>query len=74
VEWKGETPPINVLFRNGWTKPMVEKLVAKSEEVTMVGTPAKDGSNHIFAMNMTILSTGTVMSLNGAPPVEEPAK
>jgi hypothetical protein len=70
VIWKGETPPINVLFRNGWTKPYVEGLVTKGEEVTMSGTPAKDGSNHIFATNMTILSTNTVMSLNGAPPAD----
>jgi len=71
VIWKGETPPINVLFRNGWTKPIVEKLVADGEEVTMSGTPAKDGSNHIFASNMVILSTNTTMSLSGAPPTEK---
>ena len=23
TEWKGETPPVNVLYRNGWTKPRV---------------------------------------------------
>src|SRR6188768_246940 len=68
VIWKGETPPINVLFRNGWTKPIVEKLVMNGEEVTMTGTPAKDGSNHIFAQNMIILSTNTRMDLSGAPP------
>jgi hypothetical protein len=70
VVWKGETPPINVLFRNGWTKPIVEKLVMSGEEVTMAGTPAKDGSNHIFANNLTILSSNTVMSLSGAPPAQ----
>src|SRR5256885_2592366 len=64
VIWKGETPPINVLFRNGWTKPIVEGLVAKGEEVTMSGTPAKDGSNHIFASSMVILSSNTTMSLS----------
>lgn len=73
VIWKGETPPINVLFRNGWTKPIVEGLVAKKEKVTMSGAPAKDGSNHIFASNMTLLSTGTVMGLSGAPPAEDAA-
>ena len=25
--WKGETPPVNLLYRNGWTKPMVEEMV-----------------------------------------------
>src|SRR6187200_181728 len=47
--WKGETPPVNVLYRNGWTKPMVEEMVTKGETVTMRGVPAKDGSNHVFS-------------------------
>jgi hypothetical protein len=68
VIWKGETPPINVLFRNGWTKPIVEKLVMNGEEVTMTGPPAKDGSTHIFATSLTILSSNTVMNLSGTPP------
>ena len=33
--WKGETPPVNVLYRNGWTKPMVEEMVKKGEMVTL---------------------------------------
>lgn len=73
VIWKGETPPINVLFRNGWTKPIVEKLVATKERVRMSGAPAKDGSNHIFANNMVLLSTNTTMGLSGAPPAESAA-
>jgi len=70
VVWKGETPPINVLYRNGWTKPMLEKLVADKEKVRLRGYAAKDGSNHIFAQDMTLLSTNTVMSLSGSPPQE----
>src|SRR5215470_16703537 len=27
TEWKGETPPVNVLYRNGWTKPLVDEMV-----------------------------------------------
>ena len=46
VIWKGETPPVNVLYRNGWTKPMVEEMVTKGEVVTLRGVAAKDGSNH----------------------------
>src|SRR5262245_23717987 len=46
--WKGETPPVNVLYRNGWTKPMVEEMVKKGEMVTLTGIAAKDGSNHVF--------------------------
>ena len=40
--WKGETPPINVLYRNGWTKPMVEAMVKKGEIVTLTGSAARD--------------------------------
>ena len=29
--WKGETPPVNVLYRNGWTKPMVEETARPLE-------------------------------------------
>src|SRR5262245_63631839 len=47
--WKGETPPVNLLYRNGWTKPMVEEMVTKGEVVTLRGIPAKDGSHHLFA-------------------------
>ena len=69
--WKGETPPINVLYRNGWTKPIVEDLVAKQEEVQMQGTPAKDGSNHVFASYLQIMSSNTRMDLSGAPPAAD---
>src|SRR5678816_2334816 len=70
VVWKGETPPINVLFRNGWTKNIVENLVKSGEEVTLTGTPAKDGSNHLFAQRMTLMTSGATMDLSGAPPTE----
>jgi len=74
VVWKGETPPINVLFRNGWTKNIVEGLVMSGEEVTLTGTPAKDGSNHLFAQSMTLMSSGAKMDLSGAPPTEGSTK
>ena len=51
--WKGETPPVNVLYRNGWTKPMVEEMVMKGETVTLRGIAAKDGSHHVFAQGVT---------------------
>ena len=69
VEWKGETPPVNLLFRNGWTKPMVEKWVATGEEVTLTGTPAKDGSNHLFATDLTIISQNLHMTIQSSPTV-----
>ncbi len=39
--WKGETPPVNVLYRNGWTKPMVEAMVKKGEIVILRVRPRK---------------------------------
>jgi len=66
--WKGETPPVNVLYRNGWTKPMVEEMVVKGEVVTMRGIPAKDGSNHVFAQGVTRSDGKTVLGLSGPPP------
>jgi len=66
--WKGETPPVNVLYRNGWTKPMVEEMVKKGETVTLRGIAAKDGSNHVFAQGVTRADGKTVLGLSGAPP------
>jgi hypothetical protein len=66
--WKGETPPINVLYRNGWTKPLVEEMVKKGEMVTLRGPAAKDGSNHLFATGVTRQDGVTVLGLSGAPP------
>ncbi len=66
--WKGETPPVNVLYRNGWTKPMVEEMVKKGEMVTLRGQAARDGSNHVFAMGVTRDDGKTVLGLSGAPP------
>jgi hypothetical protein len=68
VLWKGETPPVNVLYRNGWTKPMVEEMVKKGEMVTLTGSAAKDGTNHVFAQGVTREDGKTVLGLSGAPP------
>src|SRR5215510_6153590 len=66
--WKGETPPINVLYRNGWTKPMVEEMVKKGEKVSLRGQAARDGSHHVFANGVTRADGKTVLGLSGAPP------
>ena len=66
--WKGETPPINVLYRNGWTKPLVEEMVKKGEMVTLSGPAAKDGSHHLFATGVKRQDGVTVLGLSGAPP------
>jgi hypothetical protein len=65
--WKGETPPANALYRYGWTKPMAEEMVKKGEIVTLVGTAAKDGSNHVFANSVTRGDGATVLGF-GPPP------
>ena len=72
--WKGETPPVNVLYRNGWTKPMVEEMVMKGEVVTLRGIAAKDGSNHVFAQGVTRADGKTVLGLSGAPPEADATK
>ena len=72
--WKGETPPVNVLYRNGWTKPLVEDMVKSGETVTLRGTAAKDGSHHVFAQGVTRSDGKTVLGLSGAPPEVEAAK
>lgn len=69
--WKGETPPVNVLYRNGWTKPMVEEMVTKGEMVQLRGIAAKDGSHHLFAQGVTRSDGKTVLGLSGAPPEAE---
>ena len=66
--WKGETPPVNVLYRNGWTKPLVEEMVKNAETVTLKGQAAKDGSHHVFASGVTRADGKTVLGLSGAPP------
>ena len=66
--WKGETPPVNVLYRNGWTKPLVEEMVKNAETVTLRGQAAKDGSHHVFANGVTRADGKTVLGLQGAPP------
>src|SRR6266853_331937 len=68
--WKGETPPVNVLYRNGWTKPMVEEMVTKGEVVTLRGPAAKDGSHHIFSQSLTRQDGVTVLGLSGEPPAK----
>ena len=66
--WRGETLPVNLLYRSGWTKPMVEAMVKKGEIVTLRGSAAKDGSNHVFAQGVTRESDGQGILGQQAPP------
>ena len=68
VIWRGETLPVNLLYRSGWTKPMVEAMVKKGEIVTLRGSAAKDGSNHVFAQGVTRKSDGAAILGQQVPP------
>ena len=66
--WRAETPPVNVLFRNGWTKQLTQAMVDKGEIVTISGPAAKDGTNHLWAPSLTREDGSTVLGLGGQPP------
>jgi len=61
-EWRAETPPPNALVRNGWRPNMLKG----GEEMTVRGYLAKDGTNLMFAQNVT-LADGRVIGLGSAP-------
>jgi hypothetical protein len=46
---------------------MVEEMVKKGEMVTLTGTAAKDGSNHVFSNSVTREDGKTVLGF-GPPP------
>jgi uncharacterized protein DUF6152 len=54
VNWGAETPPTNVLFRNGWKKDSLKI----GEEIQVQGFGAKDGSPHMWASSVIMVSTG----------------
>ena len=54
VNWGAETPPPNVLFRNGWKKDMLKG----GEEIEIQGFAAKDGTPHMWASSVVLVSTG----------------
>jgi hypothetical protein len=65
VIWKGETLPVNLLYRNGWTREATEALVGKT--VTITGPAAKDGSPHLFAQSVQA-DGQAVLQMSGPPP------
>jgi hypothetical protein len=65
IIWKGETLPVNLLFRNGWTKEATEAMVGKT--VTISGPAAKDGSPHLFAQSVQV-DGQAVLQMSGPPP------
>ncbi len=65
VEWRAETPPPNALVRNGWRPNMLKG----GEEMTVRGYLAKDGTNLMFAQNVT-LADGRVIGLGSSPEIK----
>lgn len=65
AEWRAETPPPNALVRNGWRPNMLKG----GEEMTVRGYLAKDGSNLMFAQNVT-LADGRVIGLGSSPEIK----
>lgn len=49
--WKGETPPPNGLYRNGWKRDTLKE----GETIEIVGNPAKDGTPHMWASQVRLL-------------------
>jgi Family of unknown function (DUF6152) len=64
ADWRAETPPPNALVRNGWRVNMIKP----GEQMTVRGYLAKDGSNLMFAQNVT-LSDGRVIGLGSSPEI-----
>ena len=54
VNWGAETPPTNVLFRSGWKKDTLKI----GDEIQVQGFAAKDGTPHMWASTVTLVSTG----------------
>jgi len=71
VNWGAETPPTNVLFRNGWKKDSLKI----GDEIQVQGFAAKDGTPNMWASTVVMVSTNQRI-LQMTPPVvvKEPAK
>jgi hypothetical protein len=65
VKWAGETPPPNVLYRSGWRKDYLKV----GDEIQITGFAAKDGTPHMWASSVILLSTGQRIFQMNAPVV-----
>jgi hypothetical protein len=54
VNWGAETPPTNVLFRNGWKKDSLKI----GDEIQIQGFGAKDGSPNMWASTVIMVASG----------------
>ena len=67
--WAVETGPPNTLYRNGWRKDAIKE----GEEIMVIGTLAKNGSNTVNARSVKTpdgrtLLAGSSEGNTGAPP------
>jgi len=71
VNWGAETPPTNVLFRNGWKKDSLKI----GDEIQVQGFAAKDGTPNMWASTVTMVSTNQrILQMTPPAVVKEPAK
>jgi len=54
VNWGAETPPTNVLYKGGWKKDSLKI----GDEIQIQGFAAKDGTPHMWASTVILVSTG----------------
>jgi hypothetical protein len=73
--WKGETPPPNGLYRNGWKRDTLKE----GEMIEISGNPAKDGTPHMWASSVQLLDRpkdakgkAPTMGFGSRPPGEGP--
>jgi hypothetical protein len=68
VNWGAETPPINVLFRNGWKKDSLKI----GDEIQIQGFGAKDGSPNMWASSVIMTASGQRILQMAPPAVAKP--
>ena len=68
VNWGAETPPTNVLFRNGWKKDSLKI----GDEIQVQGFGAKDGSSNMWASSVVLVATGQRILQMMPPAVVKP--
>lgn len=66
--WKAETPPPNGLYRLGWRKDSIKP----GENIEITGSPAKDGTTHMWAGSVKLLDTGATLGFGQRPPGQGP--
>src|SRR5688572_9181964 len=63
LSWAAETPPPNVLYRQGWRRDTLKV----GQDVEVRGFAAKDGSAHMWAQTVIDVPTGQTVLTMFAP-------